>query len=136
MASGGTFKFAIDRGGTFTDVFAKCPDDTIRVMKLLSVDPKYKDAPVGTLSVIMISIFSEPFFQTEGIRRILESFTGRKYPKDEPIDTTGIEWIRMGTTVATNALLERKGERMGLLISQGFTDVLLIGTTIFPTLKK
>ena len=42
----------------------------------------------------------------------------------------------MGTTVATNALLERKGERMGLLISQGFTDVLLIGTIIFPTFKK
>ena len=43
MASRGSFKFAIDRGGTFTDVFAECPDNSVRVMKLLSVDPKYED---------------------------------------------------------------------------------------------
>ena len=43
MASRGSFKFAIDRGGTFTDVFAECPDNSVRVMKLLSVDPKYEE---------------------------------------------------------------------------------------------
>ena len=69
------FQFAIDRGGTFTDVFARCPGGRVRVMKLLSVDPaNYKDAP------------------TEGIRRILEEETGKTFPRDEPIDTSQIEW--------------------------------------------
>ena len=63
MASGGSFKFAIDRGGTFTDVFAKCPDDSVRVMKLLSVDPKYKDAPVGEFSIILKYPFNETLFR-------------------------------------------------------------------------
>ena len=82
----GKFRFAIDRGGTFTDVFCLCPGDKVRVMKLLSVDPaNYSDAP------------------REGIRRILESETGIKMPPDQPIDTSLIQWIRMGTTVATNA---------------------------------
>ena len=91
-------------------MFAKCPDGSVQVMKLLSVDPKnYDDAP------------------TEGIRRILELATGKEHPRNEPLDTKDIEWIRMGTTVATNALLERKGERIGLLVSHGFTDVLFIG---------
>jgi 5-oxoprolinase (ATP-hydrolysing) len=65
-------------------------------------------------------------FQTEGIRRILESETGRTFSGGK-IDTSQIEWIRMGTTVATNALLERKGERMALVVTQGFKDVLYIG---------
>jgi N-methylhydantoinase A/oxoprolinase/acetone carboxylase beta subunit len=56
----------------------------------------------------------------EGIRRILESETGITMPPDQPIDTSRIEWIRMGTTVATNALLERKGERMALAVTKGF----------------
>ncbi len=112
-----SFQFAIDRGGTFTDVFAKCPDGSIKVMKLLSVDPKnYKDAP------------------TEGIRRILEAETGQKMPADQKIDTSRIEWIRMGTTVATNALLERKGERIALLVTEGFRDVLFIGNQARPKL--
>ena len=64
-------------------------------------------------------------FQTEGIRRILESETGQKYPGK--IETSEIDWIRMGTTVATNALLERKGERMALVVTSGFKDVLYIG---------
>ena len=96
------FCFAIDRGGTFTDVYCLCPGGKVRVMKLLSVDPaNYPDAP------------------REGIRRILESETGTKMPPEEPIDTGLIEWIRMGTTVATNALLERKGERMALVVTKG-----------------
>ena len=102
MSSNTKFRFAIDRGGTFTDVYCQCPGGKIRVMKLLSVDPaNYSDAP------------------REGIRRILESETGIKMPPENPIDTSLIDWIRMGTTVATNALLERKGERMALVVTKG-----------------
>ena len=55
-------------------------------------------------------------------------------PADEPIDPQYIEWIRMGTTVATNALLERKGERMALVITEGFRDLLHIGNQTRPQL--
>ncbi|KAJ8276881.1 hypothetical protein GJAV_G00068950 [Gymnothorax javanicus] len=113
----GKFDFAIDRGGTFTDVFARCPDGRERVLKLLSHDPQnYKDAP------------------TEGIRRILEEETGRPFPREQPLDSSLIDSIRMGTTVATNALLERQGERTALLITRGFRDLLLIGTQARPKL--
>ncbi|XP_050573300.1 5-oxoprolinase [Bombus affinis] len=109
------FEFAIDRGGTFTDVYARCPGGKIRVMKLLSVDPaNYEDAP------------------REGIRRILEQETGKKINGE--IDTSLISWIRMGTTVATNALLERKGARMALLINEGFKDLLFIGNQARPNI--
>ncbi|XP_074644558.1 5-oxoprolinase-like [Tubulanus polymorphus] len=109
------FRFAIDRGGTFTDIWAKCPDGKVRVMKLLSEDPaNYPDAP------------------REGIRRIIEQETGKTIEPSEPIDTSLIEWIRMGTTVATNALLERKGQRMALLITSGFKDLLHIGNQARP----
>ncbi|KAM4688297.1 5-oxoprolinase isoform 1-T2 [Discoglossus pictus] len=109
------FQFAIDRGGTFTDVFARCPGGKVRVMKLLSEDPaNYRDAP------------------TEGIRRILEEETGTVFPRDLPLNTERIEWIRMGTTVATNALLERKGERIALVITKGFRDLLHIGNQARP----
>ncbi|XP_042562664.1 5-oxoprolinase-like [Clupea harengus] len=113
----GKFDFAIDRGGTFTDVFAHLPDGRERVLKLLSHDPQnYKDAP------------------TEGIRRVLEQATGRDFPRDQPVDTSLIGWIRMGTTVATNALLERQGERTALLVTRGFRDLLHIGTQARPGL--
>nr|XP_033788894.1 5-oxoprolinase isoform X2 [Geotrypetes seraphini]XP_033788895.1 5-oxoprolinase isoform X2 [Geotrypetes seraphini]XP_033788896.1 5-oxoprolinase isoform X2 [Geotrypetes seraphini] len=115
MAVPRMFQFAIDRGGTFTDVFAYCPGGKVRVLKLLSEDPEnYRDAP------------------TEGIRRILEEECGVPFPRDCPLDTSFIEWIRMGTTVATNALLERKGERMALLITRGFRDLLHIGNQARP----
>uniref|UniRef100_A0A2R9ANB6 5-oxoprolinase, ATP-hydrolysing n=1 Tax=Pan paniscus TaxID=9597 RepID=A0A2R9ANB6_PANPA len=107
----GRFHFAIDRGGTFTDVFAQCPGGHVRVLKLLSEDPaNYADAP------------------TEGIRRILEQEAGMLLPRDQPLDSSHIASIRMGTTVATNALLERKGERVALLVTRGFRDLLHIGT--------
>ncbi|KAK1885112.1 5-oxoprolinase [Dissostichus eleginoides] len=113
----GKFDFAIDRGGTFTDVFARLPDGSERVLKLLSRDPQnYKDAP------------------TEGIRRVLEEETGRMFPREQPVDTSLIGWIRMGTTVATNALLEREGERTALMVTQGFKDLLHIGTQARPKL--
>ncbi|XP_043474758.1 5-oxoprolinase [Leptopilina heterotoma] len=113
--SGDKFQFAIDRGGTFTDVYARCPGGKVRVMKLLSVDPlNYSDAP------------------REGIRRILEQETGTQMPYE--VDTSKIEWIRMGTTVATNALLERKGAKMALLINEGLKDLLYIGNQARPNL--
>uniref|UniRef100_A0A2K5QXQ4 5-oxoprolinase, ATP-hydrolysing n=1 Tax=Cebus imitator TaxID=2715852 RepID=A0A2K5QXQ4_CEBIM len=106
----GRFHFAIDRGGTFTDVFAQCPGGHVRVLKLLSEDPaNYADAP------------------TEGIRRILEQEAGVLLSRDRPLDSSHIASIRMGTTVATNALLERKGERVALLVTRGFRDLLHIG---------
>ena len=58
--------------------------------------------------------------------------TGKPHPADKPLDTSEIEWIRMGTTVATNALLERKGERMALAITKGFRDLLHIGNQARP----
>lgn len=89
------------------------------VVKLLSQDPQnYEDAPI------------------EGIRRILEQATGKPYPRDEKLNISGFSEfsIRMGTTVATNALLERKGERVALVITKGFADSLRIGNQSRPDL--
>jgi 5-oxoprolinase (ATP-hydrolysing) len=85
------------------------------IIKLLSEDPaNYEDAPL------------------EGIRRLMSRFTGREIPRGEPLDTAKIESIRMGTTVATNALLERKGEKMAMVVSKGFKDCLEIGNQSRP----
>lgn len=64
----------------------------------------------------------------------LQQECGVPFPKDQPLDTACIEWIRMGTTVATNALLERKGERFALLITKGFRDLLYIGNQARPSI--
>lgn len=88
-------------------------DDVI--IKLLSEDPSnYHDAPL------------------EGIRRLLSKFTGKEIPRGEPLDTSRIESIRMGTTVATNALLERKGEKIAMIVTKGFKDCLEIGNQSRP----
>lgn len=109
-----SLKIAIDRGGTFTDVYASDGEKEI-VLKLLSVDPEnYKDAPV------------------EGIRRVLEQVTGKPISKDDALDLSLVESIRMGTTVATNALLERKGERVAFIVTKGFRDILRIGQQARP----
>ncbi|KAG7262937.1 hypothetical protein CRUP_008717 [Coryphaenoides rupestris] len=71
---------------------------------------------------------------TEGIRRVLEEETGKPFPREQPVDSSLIGWIRMGTTVATNALLERDGERTALLVTKGFKDLLHIGTQARPKL--
>jgi 5-oxoprolinase (ATP-hydrolysing) len=108
-------KISIDRGGTFTDVHALVPGKPDIVLKLLSVDPgNYPDAP------------------TEGIRRVLEQATGATLPRGAPLRLDGIECLRMGTTVATNALLERKGTRSALLTTKGFRDLLRIGNQARP----
>lgn len=107
-------RIAIDRGGTFTDCVGEHNGEEI-IIKLLSEDPaNYKDAPL------------------EGIRRIMSHFTGRDIPRGEPLDTTQIDSIRMGTTVATNALLERKGERIAMIVTKGFKDCLTIGNQSRP----
>lgn len=113
------FRFSIDRGGTFTDIYCEISHNGkvfSRVMKLLSSDPSnYKDAP------------------REGIRRIINQYMDTNLLADE-IDTSLIDWIRMGTTVATNALLERKGARCALLITKGFGDLLQIGNQSRPAI--
>ncbi len=97
------WRFAVDRGGTFTDVVALDPGGVFHTLKLLSASSAYEDASI------------------EGIRRILGLAPGEPLPEDR------IESIRFGTTAATNALLERKGGRVALLITRGFPDLLEIG---------
>jgi len=104
------WRFWIDRGGTFTDVVARAPDGALTTRKLLSVNPEqYADAAV------------------EGVRRVLGAAPG-------PLPAGLVEAVRMGTTVATNALLERKGEPTVLAITQGFGDALRIGWQSRPEL--
>ena len=98
------WQFWIDRGGTFTDVVAQTPEGRIVVHKLLSENPEqYEDASI------------------QGIKELM------KIDQEQPVPTAEIESIKMGTTVATNALLERKGDRTVLAITQGFKDALRIG---------
>ncbi|MBL9049768.1 MAG: hydantoinase B/oxoprolinase family protein [Tabrizicola sp.] len=105
------WEFWIDRGGTFTDVVGRAPDGRLVTAKLLSENPeRYPDAAV------------------QGIRDCLGLKAGK------PIPDAAIAAVKMGTTVATNALLERKGERVALLITEGFGDLLRIGTQARPSL--
>ncbi|MGH3933009.1 MAG: hydantoinase/oxoprolinase family protein, partial [Pseudonocardiaceae bacterium] len=100
----GRWQFWVDRGGTFTDIVARAPDGRLVTHKLMSENPaRYRDPAVA------------------GIRALLG------LAKDEPIPADQIEVVRMGTTVATNALLERKGVRTALVITKGFGDALVIG---------
>jgi 5-oxoprolinase (ATP-hydrolysing) len=96
------WQFWIERGGTFTDVVAKRPDGSLVTHKLLSENPeRYRDAAI------------------QGIRDILRLAPDAPIPAD-------VAAIKMGTTVATNALLERTGERTLLVITRGFRDALRI----------
>jgi 5-oxoprolinase (ATP-hydrolysing) len=105
------WQFWIDRGGTFTDIVAKRPDGTLTTHKLLSENPEqYKDAAVA------------------GIRHLL----GLK--RGEPVTPALVECVKMGTTVATNALLERKGEPTLLVTTRGFRDALRIAYQNRPRL--
>ncbi|HEX6017189.1 MAG TPA: hydantoinase B/oxoprolinase family protein [Burkholderiaceae bacterium] len=105
------WQFWIDRGGTFTDVVGRAPDGALHTLKLLSDNPEhYADAAV------------------EGIRRLLHSKPG------DAITPQLVECVKMGTTVATNALLERKGERTLLVTTRGFRDALRIAYQNRPRL--
>src|SRR6186997_536872 len=109
MTQGDKWDFWIDRGGTFTDVIGRRPDGTLVAHKLLSDNPEaYGDAAV------------------QGIRDLIGANAG------EPIPHGVIGKVKMGTTVATNALLERKGERTLLVITKGFRDALKIGYQARP----
>jgi 5-oxoprolinase (ATP-hydrolysing) len=105
------WQFWVDRGGTFTDIVAKTPEGKLRTHKLLSENPEvYADAAV------------------HGIRELLG------LGANDPIPRGRIGAVKMGTTVATNALLERKGERTLLLITKGMRDLLRIGFQNRPKL--
>ncbi len=105
------WQFWIDRGGTFTDIVARRPDGTLTTHKLLSENPeRYTDAAVAGIRVLL------------GIA------------PNEPVPADRIDVVKMGTTVATNALLERMGERTALIITMGFADALRIGYQNRPKL--
>ena len=105
------WQFWIDRGGTFTDIVARRPDGSLVTHKLLSENPeRYADAAIA------------------GIRALLD------VPPGKPLPGERIEAVKMGTTVATNALLERKGEPTCLFITRGFRDALRIGYQNRPRL--
>ena len=105
------WQFWVDRGGTFTDIVGRPPVGELQTLKLLSENPEqYADAAV------------------EGIRRLLG------LPAGEAITPERVECVKMGTTVATNALLERKGDRTLLVTTQGFRDALRIAYQARPKL--
>jgi len=106
------WQLSIDRGGTFTDVIGIDPDGRLHTAKLLSDSPAYPHAAI------------------EGIRRLLD------LPPDAPIPEDRVARVRMGTTVATNALLERKGASVALVITKGFRDLLEIGYQNRPELYQ
>src|SRR6185369_15526984 len=110
-AMSASWEFWIDRGGTFTDVVGRRPDGTLVTHKLLSENPeRYPDAAV------------------HGIRELLQLPPGAAIPPGL------VSAVKMGTTVATNALLERKGERTALVITKGFADALRIAYQNRPKL--
>jgi 5-oxoprolinase (ATP-hydrolysing) len=109
--SGAGWQFWIDRGGTFTDIVARAPDGSLSTHKLLSQNPgRYRDAAIA------------------GIKTVLG------LPLDAHIPSGTVEAVKMGTTIATNALLERQGERTLLVVNRGFADALRIGNQTRPRL--
>src|SRR5690625_7940882 len=104
------WRFWIDRGGTFTDVVGRAPSGSVHVHKLLSENPQqYPDAAL------------------QGIRDLMG------LDRAAPIPSAEIEEVRMATTVATNALRERKGERVVFITTRGFKDALRIGNQARPS---
>ena len=98
----------IDRGGTFTDIIGRAPDGELKALKLLSNSDAYEDAA------------------TEGVRRLLGVETGAPLPQG------ALAAVKMGTTVATNALLELDGAKTLFLVTSGFGDILSIGDQTRP----
>jgi 5-oxoprolinase (ATP-hydrolysing) len=122
MTETGSWEFWIDRGGTFTDVLGRAPDGQIHTAKLLSASSRYEDAGV------------------EAMRRLLGLTLTPAYPGEypptleAPFPAHRVAAIKMGTTVATNALLERKGAKTLFVTTRGFADSLLIGDQSRPDL--
>src|SRR5579875_360769 len=110
QSDSGLWAFSIDRGGTFTDVIGRAPDGDTVTLKLPSASDLYADAAV------------------EGMRRLLGAMPG------EPFPASRVREIKMGTTVATNALLERKGARTLFVTTEGLRDALMIGDQARPDL--
>ncbi|MBW7850696.1 MAG: hydantoinase B/oxoprolinase family protein [Rhodospirillales bacterium] len=109
--SSGKWEFWVDRGGTFTDIVARTPEGGFKPYKLLSENPEaYSDAAI------------------QGIRNLMGLTPGERIPAER------IAAVKMGTTVATNALLERKGDRVLLVTNKGFADALAIGYQSRPRL--
>src|ERR1700733_8054474 len=104
------FDFWMDRGGTFTDVIGRRDDGRLATLKLLSSSPAYPDAAV------------------EGMRRMLDVAADAAFPAER------VGAIKLGTTVATNALLERKGARTLFVATEGFAGALVIGDQTRPSL--
>src|SRR5580765_4983743 len=105
------WQFWVDRGGTFTDIVARAPDGNLSTLKLLSQNPgHYRDAAIA------------------GIKTVLG------LAQAEPIPLGTVDAVKMGTTVATNALLERQGERTLLVVNRGFADAIRIGNQTRPRL--
>ena len=106
MVEPNSFRFSIRSGGTLTDIYGEVPGEPgFKILKLLSENSQqYPDAPL------------------EGIRQIIHEVTGKLNIPNELI-----EWVRLGTTLGTNAFLERKGTKSALLITKSFGDLLKIG---------
>jgi 5-oxoprolinase (ATP-hydrolysing) len=111
MTAKPSYQFWVDRGGTFTDVIARKPDGSLATHKLLSDNPQHYDNAA-----------------IEGIRVLLG------VPRGEPLPVDHISAVKMGTTVATNTLLERKGEPTALITTVGFADALRIGYQARPNI--
>ena len=131
----GGWSFSIDRGGTFTDIVARAPDGRLLVRKLLSDNPEqYDDAAVAGIRALMaeegegVALIPRRTPGPSGSRAALgnwaPAFAGER---GAPVRGESIASVKMGTTVATNALLERKGEPVVLAITAGFGDALRIG---------
>ncbi|KAI2733298.1 hypothetical protein CBS147332_313 [Penicillium roqueforti] len=117
MTTAPGINISIDRGGTFCDVLVQIPGRDDLVFKLLSEDPQnYRDAP------------------TEAIRRALEIIENRQIPVGEKLDGSRIASCRIGTTIATNALLEGKGRDFAFVTTKGFKDVCVIDDQTRPKL--
>ncbi|MCY3948817.1 MAG: hypothetical protein OXF61_06405, partial [Acidimicrobiaceae bacterium] len=109
----GGWDFLVDRGGTFTDVVARRPDGSLVTHKLLSEDPRRYDDAATTAIADLLDV-----------------------PRNEPLPPERIRSVKMGTTVATNALLQRRGVPTLFVTTVGFGDVLRIGYQTRPHLFK
>ncbi|WVQ73617.1 hypothetical protein IAR50_003197 [Cryptococcus sp. DSM 104548] len=134
-------RVAIDRGGTFTDLWAYIPahlyEPPVPIDLLGNADILARGRAEGveiTYKLLSVDPANYDDSCSEGIRRLLQIVHKKALPKNAQLDTSVIESVRMGTTVATNALLERKGARFAVVVTKGFRDLLKIGDQTRPDL--